>query len=296
MPIRALIVAVLLALAAPAWAAGENTNWPNYAEGDYVIKDYKFTDGETLPALKYHYITLGTPQRNAAGEIVNGVLLLQGNTGTGKNWLRPTLADELFKPGQPLDAGKYFIVIPDALGRGGSSKPSDGLKGRFPHYRYHDMVDSAHRLLTEGLKVAHLRLIVGSSLGCMHTFLWAAMYPGLMDGAVGMSCQPVEISGRNFILRYAEAQAIRHDPDWNNGNYATNPSHYIYGAAAGSFMPESPTRIQEMAPTEDAAKKLYEERLARVEKGDANNSLWAIESITTTTPRPIWRRSRPLSC
>jgi homoserine O-acetyltransferase len=162
---RAAIAAALISIAASALAASENASWPNYREDDFIVTDYKFTSGETLPQLNLHYRTLGSAQRNAAGEIVNGVLLLQGNTGTGANWLRPSLADELFKDGQPLDAKHYFIIIPDALGRGGSSKPSDGLKGNFPHYRYHDMVDTVRRLVTEGIKVAHLRLIVGSSLG-----------------------------------------------------------------------------------------------------------------------------------
>ena len=184
MSLRTLLTAALIGAAASALAAGENTNWPNYREGDFVIADYRFTSSETLPQLKLHYRTLGAAERNAAGEIVNGVLLLQGNTGTGANWLRSSLADELFKPGQPLDAGRYFIIIPDALGRGGSSKPSDGLKGKFPHYRYRDMVDSAHRLVTEGLKVGHLRLVIGSSLGCMHSFLWAESYPEVLSRSV----------------------------------------------------------------------------------------------------------------
>jgi homoserine O-acetyltransferase len=282
MPIRAIVAAVLIGISAPALA--ENTNWLNSREGDFAITDYKFASGESLPQLNLHYRTLGSAQRNAAGEIVNGVLLLQGNTGTGANWLRPSLADELFKAGQPLDLNRYLIIIPDALGRGGSSKPSDGLKGNFPHYRYHDMVDSVHRLVTEGLKVAHLRLVIGSSLGCMHSFMWAEMYPDLMDGIVGLSCQPVEISGRNWIMRRAAAEAIRHDPDWKGGNYDKNPTHYIYSAAAGSFMPESAARIQEMAPTRAAADQLYDERVARIAKGDANDSLWAIESIEDYSP------------
>ena len=186
MLVRAVLAAAFVSIAAPALAEPENTHWPNYQESDFIITDYKFASGERLPELKLHYRTLGTAERDAAGEIVNGVLLLQGNTGTGANWLRPSLAHELFKDGQPLDAQRYFIIIPDALGRGGSSKPSDGLKANFPHYRYHDMVDSVHRLLTEGLKVAHLRLVIGSSLGCMHSFMWAETYPDLMDGIVGL--------------------------------------------------------------------------------------------------------------
>ena len=284
MPMRAVAFAAALffAVAAPAAESG----WPNFQEGDFVVKDYTFKSGESLAEAKLHYRTLGTAQRNAAGEIVNGVLLLQGNTGTGANWLRPSLADELFKPGQPLDAAKYFIVMPDALGRGGSSKPSDGLRMKFPHYRYHDMVELNHRLITAGLHIAHLRLVIGSSLGCMHGWMWAEMYPQLMDGLVGLSCQPIEISGRNRIMRRAAAAAIRHDPDWNNGDYEKNPGHYIYSAASGSFMPESAARIQELAPTRAAADQLYDERVERIAKGDANNSLYANEAIEDYNPEP----------
>jgi homoserine O-acetyltransferase len=153
------------------------TVWPNYREADFVIRDYAFASGETLGELRLHYRTMGVARRDAAGKIVNGVLLLQGNTGTGANWLRPSLADELFHAGQPLDPRNYFIIMPDALGRGGSSKPSDGLKGAFPHYRYRDMVESGYRLITEGLGVAHLRLVIGSSMGGMHAWMWAEMYP-----------------------------------------------------------------------------------------------------------------------
>ena len=234
--------------------------------------------------MKLHYRTIGTAKKNEAGEVVNAVLLLQGNTGTGANWFRPTLADELFKPGQPLDEGRYYIIMPDALGRGGSSKPSDGLKGRFPHYRYHDMVDLTHRLVTDGLKVDHLRLIIGSSLGCMQQFLWAEWYPDLMDGTVGLSCQPVEISGRNYMLRHAAAELIRHDPAWNNGDYEKTPTLYMY-AAAGNDLAESPVRIQEEAPTMEAAKALYDRRLAALMKtGDANNTLYELESIYDYSP------------
>jgi homoserine O-acetyltransferase len=272
--------------AADAVPPAVRIRWPNYREGDFVIRNYLFRSGETLSELKLHYRTLGTAKRNAAGEIINGVLLLQGNTGTGANWLRPSLADELFAPGQTLDAAEYFMIVPDAIGRGGSSKPSDGLKGKFPHYRYHDMVESGYRLITEGLGVAHLRLIIGSSMGGMHAWMWAEMYPDLVDGVVPISCQPVEISGRNWISRRAAAEAIRHDPEWNNGNYEKNPSHYIWTAAANSLRTESATRIQELAPTRAAADALYEERLAQAAKGDANDALWAIEAIMDYNPEP----------
>ncbi len=261
------------------------TQWPNYHEADFILKNYRFASGEVLPELKLHYRTIGVPQRDAAGKIVNGVLLLQGNTGTGANWLRPELADELFAPGEPLDARHYFIIMQDAIGRGGSSKPSDGLRGNFPHYRYRDMVDSGYRLVTEHLGVGHLRLVIGSSMGGMHAWMWAEAYPDLMDGVIPISCQPVEISGRNWLGRRAAAEAIRHDPDWNNGFYDKNPRHYIY-SAAGNFNVESPTRIQEMAPTLAAANALYEKRLEEAARGDANDQLWAIEAIMDYNPEP----------
>jgi homoserine O-acetyltransferase/O-succinyltransferase len=288
MPVRLLIATALLAAALPALAQEAaqkpNTNWPGYREGDYTVANYKFVSGESLPQVTLHYRTIGTPRRDAAGMVVNAVLLLQGNTGTGANWFRASLADELFKPGQPLDAARYYIIMPDALGRGGSSKPSDGLKGKFPHYRYHDMVDLTHRLVTDGLKVGHLRLIIGSSLGCMQQFLWAEWYPQLMDGSVGMSCQPVEISGRNYMLRHAAAELIRNDPAWNGGDYQKTPTLYMY-AGAGDDFTESPVRIQEEAPTMAAAKALYDRRLAAVMKsGDANNTLYELESIYDYSP------------
>jgi homoserine O-acetyltransferase/O-succinyltransferase len=259
--------------------------WLHYREDDFILRDFVFTSGEVLPALRLHYRTIGVPRRDASGMIVNGVLLLQGNTGTGANWLRPSLADELYGPGRPLDAHRYVLIMPDALGRGGSSKPSDGLRGHFPHYRYRDMVASGYRFLTEGLGVGHLRLVIGSSMGGMHAWMWAELYPDLMDGVVALSCQPVEISGRNWLARRAAAEAIRHDPDWNNGFYEQNPRHYIY-SAAGNFTTESPTRIQEMAPTLAAANALYERRLAEAAQGDANNQLWAIEAIQDYNPEP----------
>src|SRR6202007_884098 len=184
-------------------ATANGSRWPNYREADFVIRNYVFRNGETLPELKLHYRTLGTARRNAAGGIVNGVLLLQGHTGTGANCLPPIPAGELFPRGEPLDALQYFIIMPDAIGRGGSSKPSDGLKGKFPHYRYRDMVESGFRLITDGLGVGHLRLVIGSSMGGMHAWMWAEMYPDLMDGVVPISCQPVEISGRNWRRRPA---------------------------------------------------------------------------------------------
>jgi homoserine O-acetyltransferase len=179
----------------------------------------------------------------------------------------------------------HFFIMQDAIGRGGSSKPSDGLRGNFPPYRYRDMVESGYRLIMEHLGVGHLRLVIGSSMGGMHAWMWAEMYPDLMDGVIALSCQPVEISGRNWLGRRAAAEAIRNDPDWKGGFYEKQPRHYRY-SAAGNFNTESPTRIQEMAPTLAAADALYERRLAESAKGDANDALWAIEAIRDYNPEP----------
>jgi homoserine O-acetyltransferase len=276
--LAALLVSLLVS---PAFA---ETTWPNQREGDFLLKDYRFASGETLPELKLHYTSLGTPKRNAAGEIVNGVLLLHGTGGTGKNWLMPSLADELFGPGQPLDAAQYFIVLPDGIGRGGSSKPSDGLRAKFPHYRYRDIIETEYRLLTEGLNVRHLRLVLGSSMGGMHTWLWGEMYPDLMDGLVPIASQPIAISGRNWISRRIAIEAIRNDPDWNNGNYDKNPTHYVRTAPFGALMTESVVQLQEMAPTREAGDALYRQMVEQAAKGDANNQLYAIEAVMDYDP------------
>ena len=223
------------------------TAWPNQREGDFVLKDYVFESGETLPELKLHYTTLGTPHRNAGGEIDNAVLLLHGTSGTGKNWLLPSFADELFGAGQPLDAARYFIVMPDGIGRGGSSKPSDGLRAQFPHYRYRDMIESQHRLLTEHLGIGHLRLVIGSSMGGMHCWMWGGMYPGLMDGLVPIASQPVEICRPQLDLA---PDRHRGDPQRSrtgtSGNYTTKPTHYIRTAPFASLMTENVVRMQEL--------------------------------------------------
>src|SRR6266850_7911555 len=207
MTIRALFAALMLLVGVPAVtpAAAQTANavqaWPNLREGDLVLKDFPFASGEILPELKLHYRTLGTERRNAAGDIINGVVLLHGTSGSGADWLRPSLGNELFGAGQPLDASKYFIIMPDGIGRGGSSKPSDGLRMKFPHYRYRDIVESEYRLVTEGLRVKHLRLVLGSSMGGMHVWMWGETYPGLMDLLVPIASQPIEISGRNWMTR-----------------------------------------------------------------------------------------------
>ena len=263
------------------------TAWPNQHEGDFLLNDYVFESGEMLPELKLHYTTLGTPHRDAAGEIDNAVLLLHGTSGTGKNWLLPSLADELFGAGQPLDAARYFIVMPDGVGRGGSSKPSDGLRAKFPHYRYRDIIASQHRLLTEHLGIRHLRLVLGSSMGGMHCWMWGGMYPGFMDALVPIASQPVEISGRNWISRRIAIEAIRNDPGWNEGNYTSKPTHYVRTAPFASLMTENVVRLQEMGSTREAADALYRQWVANVAKGDANDQLYATEAVMDYDPVPL---------
>ncbi|MBV9587580.1 MAG: alpha/beta fold hydrolase [Alphaproteobacteria bacterium] len=282
MRVRFVLSALLIAAATPVFA--EEPKWPNYQEADFTVKNYIFKSGESLPEVKLHYRTLGTPKHDGSGAIVNGVLLLQGNTGTGANWLRPSLADELFKAGEPLDVSQYFVIMPDAIGRGGSSKPSDGPRAEFPHYRYHDMIDLYHRLIADGLGIKHLRLVLGSSLGCMHTWMWGEMYAGEVDGLVALSCQPVEISGRNRISRLAAAQSIRHDPGYQDGKYDKPPTVWMYAAAGSSFFTESPVRIQEMAPSRAAADALYQKRLQQMQGRDANDVLYELESIEDYSP------------
>jgi homoserine O-acetyltransferase/O-succinyltransferase len=284
MTVPALIAALLLLAAAPA--AAQTTPWPNLREGDFVLKDFAFASGEVLPELKLHYRTLGTARRNAAGEIVNGVVLLHGTSGSGADWLRASLADELFGANQPLDASRYFIIMPDGIGRGGSSKPSDGLRAKFPHYRYHDIVTAEHRLVTEHLNVRHLRLVLGSSMGGMHSWMWGYMFPDLMDGVVPIASQPVQVSGKNWIQRRVAIEAIRNDPDWNGGNYTKNPSHYIYTVPYGFVQTENVVQIQNMAPTQAAADELYKKLVEDAKKRDANDVLWGIEAVMDYDPGP----------
>jgi homoserine O-acetyltransferase/O-succinyltransferase len=280
---RIQIVSMLAMLLAVAPAASA-TPWPNQQDGDFIIRDFKFASGETLAELKIHYTTFGTPKRNGAGEIVNGVLLLHGTSGTSRNWFIPTLADELFGEGQPLDAEKYFVIVPDGIGRGGSSKPSDGLRMSFPHYRYRDIVEAEHRLLTEGLKVTHLRLVLGTSMGGMHSWMWGEMYPDLMDGLVPIASQPVAVTGRNWLYRKIAIEAIRNDPGWNNGNYEKSPTHYLVTAPFGRLMAENPVRIGELGPTQAATDALYRRWVEEASKADANDTLYATEAVMDYDP------------
>jgi homoserine O-acetyltransferase len=212
------------------------------------------------------------------------VLLLHGTSGTGDNWLMPSLADELYQAGQPLDAAQYFVILPTAMGRGKSSKPSEGLRMKFPHYRYRDIVRSEYHLVTEGLGIKHLRLVMGSSMGGMQSWMWAEMYPDFMDGVVPIASQPIRISGRNWISRRIAIEAIRHDPDWQEGNYAKNPTHYVWTAPMGALMTESVVRLQELAPSVEAGDALYLKWVEAASKGDANDSLYGTEAVMDYDP------------
>ncbi len=283
--IRQALFALCLSLLTSA-AVAQTATWPNFKEGDYTIKDFRFGSGETLPELRLHYRTLGTAKRNAAGEIINGVVLLHGTSGAGTSWLLPSLADELFAKGQPLDAAEHFIIIPDSIGVGGSSKPSDGLRAKFPHYRYADSIRAEHQLITEGLNVRHLRLVLGSSMGGMKTWMWGYTYPDLMDGLVPIASQPIQISGRNWILRRLRTEAIKNDPEYNNGNYTKNPSTYVYTLPLAGMNTENVVRIQEMAPTREKGDEMYYRLVEEAKKGDANNTVYGIEAVMDYDPSP----------
>ena len=262
----------------------QEADWPNRQEDDYTIANFRFASGEVLDELRLHYMTLGTARRGAGGTIENAVLLIHNTTGSGQTWLQPGLADALFGAGQPLDLGKYFVVIPDMVGFGGSSKPSDGLRARFPHYRYDDMVVSAHRLLTEGLGIARLKLLLGISMGGMLAWLFGGRYPDFMEALVPVASQPGPMSGRNWIQRRVSIEAIRNDPDWNNGDYETNPTRYVVTAPYSGLLIQSVVRLQEKAPTREAGDALYKSLVERAKKGDANNRLYQVEASMDYDP------------
>jgi len=205
-------------------------------EGDVTLRNFGFQDGEHLALLKLHYTALGTPQRNAAGKIINAVLLLRTTTGTGKSFLMPTLVNVLFQPGQPLDARRFYIVLPDGIGFGGSTKPSDGLFGHFPHYGYVDQVVAQHTLV-ELLGIDHLKLVLGISQGGMQAWLWAERFPDAMDGVVPIACYPMQISGRNLMWRQVVINAVRDDPKWHGGNYSPADPPTAWKDVAGLMFP-----------------------------------------------------------
>lgn len=281
---------VILALSGPL-RAGADGPAPAPVEGDVLLRDFRFASGETLPALKIHYRTLGTPRRDDRGVVRNAVLILHGTTGSGANFLRPEFSGELFGAGQLLDASKYYLILPDGIGHGGSSKPSDGLRARFPRYGYRDMIAAQHALLAEGLKVDHLRLVMGTSMGGMHTWLWGEMYPDEVDALMPLASLPTQISGRNRAWRRVISDAIRNDPAWAGGDYRDQPPSLRTAAEMLYFLSSNPVVRQREAPTRADADRVLDEFTARTMRAsDANDTLYAIESSSDYDPGPALER------
>jgi len=245
--------------------------------GDFAIKNFTFTSGEKLAEVRVHYTTYGTAQRDAAGHIKNAVLIMHGTTGSGTQFFRKQFIEPLFGPGQALDLTRYYVVIPDDLGHGGSTKPSDGLHAKFPHYGYVDLVESEHALITEGLKIDHLRLVMGTSMGCMHTFMWAERWPSMMDGNLALACTPAAITGRNRMWRKMVIDAIQQDPEWKNGDYTKQPRAAMLGAGQIFTLANSaPLADQKRLATREAADKDVEASEAGFAQNyDANDLLYA---------------------
>jgi len=283
-----VILSVLFILTLCGSLTAQTANYPTPVEGDYIIKDFKFRSGETLPELRLHYRTIGTPQKDSSGVVRNAVLIMHGTGGTGSQFLSPQFANVLFGAKELLDGTKYFIILPDAIGHGSSSKPSDGLHTKFPHYTYDDMVLAQYRLITEKLGVNHLRLVMGTSMGGMHTWVWGETYPDFMDALMPLASAPVEIAGRNRIMRKMIMDAIRSDPAWNNGEYKTQP---VEGLAAAEnillLMGSAALPWHKQAGTRDAADKFYEDRVkAAVAGADANDMLYYFDSSREYNPAP----------
>ncbi|HZQ52926.1 MAG TPA: alpha/beta fold hydrolase [Bryobacteraceae bacterium] len=254
-------------------------------ESDFAIPNFRFANGEQLPKLNLHVTTLGHPARNNHGQVSNAVLILHGTGGSGKQFLSPQFRDVLFRPGGLLDASKYFIILPDDIGHGKSSKPSDGLRSHFPHYGYADMVNAEYRLVTEGLKVNHLRLVMGTSMGCMHTWMWGERNPDFMDALMPLACLPIPISGRNRIWRKMLMDSIQTDPQWNNGDYRSQPPGLTSAIYLLIIAGSSPLQMQKAAPTPEFADKYLAARVAAYRKiEDANDLLYAVASSRDYDP------------
>lgn len=279
---------LILALVAGTGNAQTATELPASREGNFIARDFRFKSGEVLPELKLHYTTYGKPVRDAKGRVTNAVLLLHGTGGAGSSLIRPIFANELFGPGQLLDASKYYLILPDNLGHGKSSKPSDGLHARFPSYDYDDMVLAQKRLLEEGLGVNHLRLILGTSMGCMHARMWGETWPNFMDALMPLACLPVELAERNRLWRRMLINAIRNDPEWKGGEYTTQPraalqttTHFLIIAAS------APIQMQKSFPTREAADHYTDEAVTRMAAGiDANDLLYAVDASRNYNPAP----------
>lgn len=262
-------------------------DYPPPVAADFVLTNFQFHSGQTLPAVRLHYLQFGTPERDRNGVVRNAVLILHGTTGSSAQFLLPQFASELYGPGQPLDVTRYCLIIPDNLGHGQSSKPSDGLRAAFPNYGYRDMLDAQYRLLTEGLQVNHLRLVIGTSMGGMHTWLWGETHPDFMDALLPLASLPTQISGRNRIWRRVIMDAIRDSPDWQNGNYQSPPSGLRVAAEMLYFMGENPVlRLQESPTLKRADENLDRSVTNALAKLDANDVLYALAASADYDPGP----------
>jgi homoserine O-acetyltransferase len=287
--IRTLTPLLLFVVANTAAAA----DYPPPAEGDYVIRNFKFVSGETLPDLRVHYRTLGKVEKDGQGKTRNAVLIMHGTTGSGGQFIRPEFADELFGKDQPLDATKFFIVLPDGIGHGKSSKPSDGMRAKFPRYGYLDMVEAQYRLLTDGLDINHARLVMGTSMGGMHTWLWGELHPDFMDALMPLASLPTQISGRNRAWRRLVLDAIRNDPAWNNGEYKTEPPSLRTAAEMLWFMSSNPVLRQKEAPTLAKTDEVLDKFVDQIAKtDDANDVLYAVEASHDYDPGPNLEKIR----
>ena len=286
-PAAVLSFSILLAAAANA------AKYPAPNEGDFVAHNFKFTSGETMPELRLHYRTLGKAVRDAKGVTQNAVVIMHGTTGSGAQFIRPEFAGELFGPGQPLDTTKFFIVLPDDIGHGKSSKPSDGMHAKFPRYGYRDMVEAEYRLLTEGLGVNHARLVMGTSMGGMHTWLWGEIHPEFMDALMPLASLPTQISGRNRAWRRIVIDAIRNDPAWNGGDYKTQPPALRTAAEMLWFMSGNPILRQKEGPTLAKTDEVLDKFVNDyVQTADANDVLYAVDASRDYDPGPNLEKIR----
>jgi homoserine O-acetyltransferase/O-succinyltransferase len=255
-------------------------------QADANFTDYKFRDGETLNSLKIHYATLGTPHRNAKGDVDNAVLVLHWTGADGRALLSPTFMKALFDPGRPLDAKRYYLIFPDSVGHGQSSKPSDGLKTKFPNYDYGDIVDLQHKLVTETLGIRHLHAILGISMGGMNAWQWAEAYPDMMDAVMPVVSLPIPVSGRNLLWRRMVIDAIRSDPEWKNGNYTETPRGFIVGYNILRMMIDSVSVLQHEVPNGAAVDKFLDANRFSAEHQDANDLLYSLKSSFSYDPEP----------
>jgi homoserine O-acetyltransferase len=277
--------ALLILLAASTHAA----DFPTPAEGDFLMKDFVFSTGETLPELRLHYTTIGKPVKNAAGQVTNAVLIMHGTGGSGRAFLSATFGGMLFGAGQLLDATRYYIILPDDIGHGRSSKPSDALHMKFPRYTYTDMVKAEYRLVTESLGVNHMRLVMGTSMGAMHSWMWGEMYPDFMDALMPLASAPVEIAGRNRMLRKMIMDSIRRDPNWNNGEYKGPLTGMMPAQFALFLMTSTPLQLYKTSPTREKADEAFERRFygTTARPVDANDMLYQYDCSRDYNPAPL---------